>query len=129
MKTSYFVVSILGLFLASANARGACMRLVSLPHRPELDGPGAFSPLQDTLTLDCLVFTGTIVHGKEIVAVVQDERGAIYKVARWNYLGENTGRVVEITATRIKVLQVVRDENGNQIQVPRYLFLGQDNRI
>jgi Tfp pilus assembly protein PilP len=100
------------------------MRLVqqdpNTSHSPE--GPGFFSPLQDTISLDCFRFKSISGSGKNAVALLEDERGKFYRVKRGDFLGENRGRIIEITTIRISVSQRVRDANSNWIQAPRYLF-------
>ena len=131
MKASQVAILSLCLVSISATASASCMRIVPvhIKHRPDPDGAGAFSPLQDTLTLDCLVFTGVVTKGKENTALLLDEKGMTYKATLGSYVGENTGRVIEITAKRITIRQMVRDAEGGWIEVLRYKFLGRDDRI
>ena len=75
---------------------------------PVFDGPGSWGPLQDTVTLDCLRYVGSVERkGKEQV-LIRDERGRIYELKLGSFMGENTGRIVKIDAGTIYVEQLVR---------------------
>ena len=112
------------LSLGSASAYGSCMRIVppdpKAPH--DLDGPGFFSPLEDTVSLGCFRFKGISGSGKSIVALLEDERGKSYRLKRGDLIGENGGHITEITAKRISISQLVVDANGKWVETPRYLF-------
>jgi Tfp pilus assembly protein PilP len=99
------------------------MRLVpEEPNLPNPDGPGAFGPLHNTLTLECLRFITTEKRKAGLVAVLVDETGKEFKVQAGEYVGENSGRISKIEPNRITVVQLVKDPSGDWIEVPRYLF-------
>jgi hypothetical protein len=97
--------------IASTVASAKCERL-KLPTRlpntaPSLDGPVAFGPLQDTVTLDCLTYVGSKqINGKEHVQI-RDERGTVHLLQRGGFMGENTGMITSIDKDNIYVKQVV----------------------
>lgn len=75
---------------------------------PDPDGPGSWGELQDTVTLDCLRYVGSIEwNGKEHV-LIRDERGKLHKLQLGDFMGENTGRIVKIDAAAIYVEQIVK---------------------
>ena len=121
-------------FFVSSYSPGSladCMRLVpahSVGH-PELDGPGSFGPLHETLSLDCLTFNGVMEHDGKVVAILRDEKGVSYRVKSGDYVGENAGRISQISSKRITIVQFVRNAQGDLIELKRYMFLslGQKN--
>lgn len=59
----------------------------------------------------------------QILALIQTPDGEIEKVQRGNYLGVNQGRIVNITPTRIDLLEIVPDGRDGYIERPRSLVL------
>jgi Tfp pilus assembly protein PilP len=77
----------------------------------DFDGPGAWGELQDTVTLDCLRYVGSIErNGSERVQTL-DERGKVQALQVDSFMGENTGVIVRIDADAIYVEQIV-NRNG-----------------
>jgi len=113
------------LLILSAQASGQCMRTVPQPppRLPEPDGIGAFGPLNNTLTLDCLRFLRTESTKRGPVAVVVDEKGTTFRLRPGDRVGENDGRISVISPTRITITQLVKDSNGDWLEVSRYLFV------
>lgn len=59
----------------------------------------------------------------QVVALIQTPDGEIERIQRGSYLGMNQGRVVEITPTRIDVIEIVPDGRDGYIERPRSLVL------
>lgn len=59
----------------------------------------------------------------QILALIQTPDGEIEKVQVGNYLGVNQGRIVNITPTRIDLLEIVPDGREGYIERPRSLVL------
>ena len=104
----------------SAAAQAECVRWKpeSRPANaaPELDGPGSFGPLQDTVTLDCLTYVGSIQKGGVEHVLIRDERGTVHTLRRGSHMGENTGIIDRIEADAIYIKQFVR-RNGKSEEV------------
>jgi hypothetical protein len=118
-------LTLLGLiFVVSSGSDGACMRLVPKdPTKgPDVDGPGSFGKLHDTLTLDCLRFVETMKAKGSLLAVLVDEKGRKYQVGPGDWIGENSGKITELTEQRITITQVVMGPKGEYIEVLRYVF-------
>ena len=112
------------LFVA-APASASCMRWSKPPpsaERPDVDGPGSFGPLHETVSLDCLQYVGYAAIGDVVRAELRDENGDRYLVQQGMMVGENAGRIVEITEARITIEQLVRGTDGEFVPVLRYLF-------
>ena len=102
---------------------GECMRLVPEQRHPGgTDGPGAFGPLHGLLTLGCIRFIDAVRDGDHFVAILLDERNNQYRVTPGTWIGENGGRITEITETRITLNQIVQNAKGEWAEVPRYIF-------
>ena len=102
------------LFLAaicalSYSASAECVRYQPPPEGkpPDFDGPGSWGKLQDTVTLDCLRYVGSIERNGEEYVLIEDERGDIHELRNGDYMGENSGFIVEIGPDVIYVLQLV----------------------
>lgn len=59
----------------------------------------------------------------QTVGLIQTPDGEIERVQRGNYMGMNQGRIVEITPTRIDLLEIVPDGREGYIERPRSLVL------
>jgi type IV pilus assembly protein PilP len=108
-----FLIICVGLLFASV-ASAECVRYQRPPPGApiDLDGPGSWGELQDTVTLDCLKYVGsTMKQGRENV-LIRDERGKVHQLQVGSFMGENTGRIVEIDATVIYLLQIVQRNDG-----------------
>lgn len=49
--------------------------------------------------------------------------GAVYKVKKDYYVGQNHGKVIEITSKKIKILEIVSDGLGGWMERPRTMVL------
>jgi hypothetical protein len=119
----FLVTAALLSFLLQPALSGECMRLVPEQRHPGgTDGPGAFGPLHGLLTLGCVRFIDAVRDGDLLVAVLVDERNKQYRVTPGTWIGENGGRITEITEQRITLNQIVQNAKGEWMEVPRYIF-------
>ena len=63
-------------------------------------------------SLDNLLMRGTLLVDEELWALVQTSGGEIHKVKSGYYLGLNHGKVLEITKTKIELLELASDRDG-----------------
>ena len=123
MNTRLLTTLLAVLSLVTADASAECMRFVPKdPDHPDVDGPGAFGPLQNTVSLGCLQFKSIVGSGSGIQANLVDETGAAYRVSVGDYIGENTGRITEITKDRITIVQLVKGTDNEWVELKRFLF-------
>src|SRR5690348_1555919 len=112
MKTHSRALAALSLATFIVPAWGQCMRLEEVPvdpnRPPPFDGPGSFGPLHGILSLDCLSFKRVEVRDGKRIAVLQDNHGKLFYVQEQDNVGENAGRVTEITPAWVTVTQVVK---------------------
>jgi hypothetical protein len=107
---------VLVLLLATAaagDARGACVRYdpaaaAKSTSPPQFDGPGSFGELQDTVTLDCLSYVGSIQKDKKELVLIRDERGVVHRLRVGDYIGENTGVIARIDRDAIYIEQSIK---------------------
>ena len=102
-----YAALVLALFASSALA-AECVRWKPDPNAPpQLDGPGSFGPLQDTVTLACLRYVGTFLRGGYEWVQIADENGKVYDLRVGYYMGENSGIIRKIDGRYIYLEQMV----------------------
>lgn len=66
--------------------------------------------------LDGLKMVGTIESQGSIYALVSDPDGSVHRIQPGNYLGQNHGKVTQVTDTQIKVTEIVPDGLGGWME-------------
>ncbi len=94
----------------TCDARAACVRYdpatsAKSQGPPQFDGPGSFGELQDTVTLDCLTYVGSIQKNNKELVLIRDERGIVHRLGVGSFMGENTGVISRIDREAIYVEQ------------------------
>ena len=74
-------------------------------------------------SLDTLKMVGTFKVGSNFYGLVQSKDGLVHKVQPGNYLGQNDGKVTEITGGRISLVEIIPDGLGGYIERPASLAL------
>jgi type IV pilus assembly protein PilP len=74
-------------------------------------------------SLDTLKMVGTFKVGGNFYGLVQSRDGLVSKVRPGNYLGQNDGKVTDITASKISLVEIVPDGLGGYIERPASLAL------
>lgn len=74
-------------------------------------------------SLDTLKMVGTFKVGNQFFGLVQSKDGLVHKVQPGNYLGQNDGRITEITGGKISLLEIIPDGLGGYIERPASLAL------
>src|SRR6202795_251067 len=74
-------------------------------------------------SLDTLRMVGTFKVGSNFYGLVQSKDGLVHKVQPGNYLGQNDGKVTDITASKISLVEIIPDGLGGHIQRPASLAL------
>jgi type IV pilus assembly protein PilP len=95
------------------NAAGQNLRPSSRRNREFLEG----------FSLDTLKMVGTFKVGGNFYGLVQSKDGLVHKVQPGNYLGQNDGKVTEITGGRISLVEIIPDGLGGYIERPASLAL------
>lgn len=66
--------------------------------------------------LDTLRMVGTLRQGETSYGLVQDSDGLIHRVVPGNYLGQNDGRIVDITESKIDLIEIISDGIGGYLE-------------
>lgn len=74
-------------------------------------------------SLDTLKMVGTFKVGNNFYGLVQSKDGLVHKVQPGNYIGQNDGKVTEITGSKISVVEIIPDGLGGYIERPASLAL------
>ena len=74
-------------------------------------------------SLDTLKMVGTLKLGSETYGLVQTKDGLVNRVLPGNYIGQNDGRITEITPSKIVIREIVPDGTGGYIERPAALAL------
>ena len=88
---------------------------------PDLDRP---KEVLENFDLKSLGMVGTLqgVDGN-LFALIRDNEGGIHRVRTGNYMGQNYGRVVGVSDTRIELVEIVPNGRGGWVERPRSLSL------
>lgn len=73
--------------------------------------------------LDTLRMVGTFKVGPHFYGLVQSKDGLVHKVQPGNYLGQNDGKVTDISSSKISLLEIIPDGLGGYIERPASLTL------
>ncbi len=95
---------LMGFALATAG-NAECVRFKPGHEALGFDGPGSWGPLHNTVTLDCLQYTGSIYRDGIEQVLIKDETGTIYRMKVGDFMGEKTGRIIKIDDRYIYVEQ------------------------
>jgi type IV pilus assembly protein PilP len=79
----------------------------------------------ETFALDTLKMVGTLNMGGKNYGLVQTRDGLVHRVLPGNYLGQNDGRVLTVTASKINVTEIVPDGLGGYMERPASLTLNE----
>ena len=74
-------------------------------------------------SLDTLKMVGTFKVGGNFYGLVQSKDGLVHKIQPGNYLGQNDGKVTEITGGKISLVEIIPDGLGGYIERPASLAL------
>jgi type IV pilus assembly protein PilP len=77
----------------------------------------------EEFSLDTLRMVGTFKVGNSFYGLVQSKDGLVHKVQPGNYMGQNDGKVTEITGSKISLVEIIPDGLGGYIERPASLAL------
>ena len=66
--------------------------------------------------LDTLRMVGTLYIGETMYGLVQTSDGLIHRVVPGNYLGQNDGRISDISESEIELVEIISDGIGGYIE-------------
>ena len=87
---------------------------------PDEDRPKEFL---EQFTFDSLSMVGTLSRGGVDWSLMRDPEGGVHRVKLGNYLGRNHGKIVEMTASYVSVVEIVTDGVDGWVERPRSIKL------
>jgi type IV pilus assembly protein PilP len=110
------------VFSYIADAQG--MRSPFVPDTPQASGStgGARPDLDrsreylESFPLDSLGMVGTLYIGDTMYGLLQTSDGLIHRVIPGNYVGQNDGRITEISESEIALVEIISDGIGGYIE-------------
>ena len=66
--------------------------------------------------LDTLRMVGTLHIGETMYGLVQTSDGLIHRVIPGNFLGQNDGRITDITESEVELVEIISDGIGGYIE-------------
>jgi len=110
------------VFTYVADAEG--LRSPFMPDTPQASGPsGGTRPdperpreFLEAFPLDTLRMVGTLNLGETAYGLVQTSDGLIHRVIPGNYLGQNDGRIIDISESEIQIVEIISDGIGGYVE-------------
>lgn len=91
---------------------------------PDLDRP---REVLENFDLKELSMVGTLQGPTgSLFALIRDNSGGIHRVRAGNYMGQNYGRIVGVSETRIELIEIVPNGSGGWVERPRSLSLDEE---
>ena len=66
----------------------------------------------ESYPLDALRMMGTLEKGDQFWAILRDPDTIIHRVQTGNYIGQNHGKILEITETKIRLIEIIPTSRG-----------------
>jgi type IV pilus assembly protein PilP len=79
--------------------------------------------LLEAFPLDSLRMVGILEQKGTRWALIKNSEGTIHRVKKGNYLGQNHGKILEITEDKVKLMEIVPDGLGDWTERPASLAL------
>jgi len=80
----------------------------------------------ESYPLEALRMVGTLQQKKEMFALVKAPDNTLFRVRAGNFLGQNFGRIVEISDSQVKLKEIVQDSGGNWEEKEQILLLQEE---
>src|SRR5215471_13740184 len=74
-------------------------------------------------SLDTLKMVGTLRLGGSIYGLVQTKDGLVHRVTTGNHIGQAEGKIIEISPSKISLVEIVPDSLGGYMERPAALAL------
>ena len=111
------------VFTYVADVQG--LRSPFVPDTPQSAGPAAGGTRPDldrsreyleSYPLDTLGMVGTLYIGETMYGLVQTSGGLIHRVVPGNFMGQNDGRITDISESEISLVEIISDGIGGYIE-------------
>jgi len=91
--------------------------------RPDQKRPR--EPLE-AFPLDTLAMVGIMEQDKNLWGLIKDPQNVVHRVQIGNYMGQNEGRITEITDTDIRLTEIIPDGIGGYIERDASIAIGNE---
>ena len=81
--------------------------------RPDLDRSREYL---ESFPLDTLGMVGTLYIGETMYGLIQTSDGLIHRVVPGNYMGQNDGRITDISESEVALVEIISDGIGGYIE-------------
>jgi type IV pilus assembly protein PilP len=79
----------------------------------------------ETFSLDTLRMVGTLKLAGQTYGLVQTKDGLVHRVVPGNYVGTNDGKVIDVSPSKIQVIEIVPDGLGGYMERAAALALNE----
>jgi type IV pilus assembly protein PilP len=79
----------------------------------------------ESFSLDQLRMVGTLNIGGKVYGLVKVKEGLVHRVLPGNYMGQSDGKITEVTAAKINLIEIVPDGLGGYMERPAALALSE----
>lgn len=93
------------------------------PEQPEGQSTSDLKPDTDrrkepleSFPLDSLDMVGTLQRNGSQWALIRDPDGAVHQVMEGNYLGQNYGRITNVTGANVSLVEIIPDGQGGWME-------------
>ena len=80
----------------------------------------------ETFPLDTLAMVGILEQEKNLWGLIKDPQNVVHRIQLGNYMGQNEGRVTEITDTDIRLIEIIPDGIGGYIERNAAIAIGNE---
>lgn len=98
-------------------------RVVSNPDAVQGPDPNRPREFLEQFPLDTLRMVGTLELGASGFGLVQTSDGLVHRVMVGNHLGQNYGRITDITDAEIQLVEIIPDGLGGYLERPAAVAL------
>lgn len=90
--------------------------------------PKADRPKQhlETFPLDTLSMVGTLEQENNSWGLIKDPQNVVHRVTPGNYIGQNEGRITQITETKIYLVEILPDGVGGYVERDASIAIGNE---
>jgi type IV pilus assembly protein PilP len=79
----------------------------------------------EQFSLDTLRMVGTLRLGGRTYGLVQTKDGLVHRVLPGNYMGQAEGKIIDVAASKIELVEIVPDGLGGYMERPASLALSE----
>lgn len=90
-----------------------------------VDGPDQDRPREhlEQFSLDTLKMVGTLADRRASFGLVQTADGLVHRVSVGDHMGQNYGRIIAISDSEIKLMEIIADGLGGYLERPAAIAL------